>query len=70
MSKQIDFVPTRVSTQSFSYGSEQKNLWFELDMRTAVNGEKNGGMTSMVDEWLDIGCMNNIIFVATFGCLT
>ena len=45
MSKQIDFVPTRVSTQSFSYGSEQKNLWFELDMRTAVNGEKKRGMT-------------------------
>ena len=40
MSKQIAFVPTRVSTQSFLNGSEQKTLWFEVGMRTAVNDEK------------------------------
>ena len=44
-----------------------KNLWFELDMRNAV---KNEGMTSMVDEWLDVGCMNNIIFFVIFERLT
>ena len=34
---------------------QRKNLWFELDMRTAVYGEKNEGVTSMVDVWLDVG---------------
>ena len=53
MSKQIAFVPTRVSTQSFLNGSEQKTLWFEVGMRTAVNDEKNKGMRSMAHEWHD-----------------